>query len=167
MNKTALPIIVKESLCLEVSTKIHLSQLKSWFNDSQQVLEWAGPSFVFPASETSFIQQLSAPIFTSFSLTHNDDLVGFGQYQLHPPFLHLGRLAIKPIYRGNGLGHALLKALIDEGIKNDTIKTISLFVYNNNQIAYKVYKKAGFTKSVYPLGKQKIKDCDYLVLNLK
>lgn len=166
MDKNPFPIIVNKALCLEVSTNVHLSQIQGWFNNSQQVLEWAGPSLEFPSSDATFIQQLSAPGFTSFSLMHNDKLVGFGQYQLHPPFLHLGRLVINPGLRGNGLAHVLLKRLIDEGVKKDTIETVSLFVYQSNKIAYKLYRKAGFTEGVYPLSKQKIPGCDYLVLKL-
>lgn len=165
MDKNDLPIIVHDELRLEVSTNTHLSQVQLWFNDNRQIREWAGYSFDFPTSNANFIQQLSAPGFTSFSLMHNEDLVGFGQYQLYPPFLHLGRLAINPKLRGNGFAHVLLQSLINEGAKKGAIKKVSLFVSQSNKIAYKVYTKAGFIKTVYPQGKKEIEGCDYLTLS--
>lgn len=164
MDKNALPKIVNDRLCLEASTYTHFSKIRSWFKDGKQIQEWAGSSFDFPASDASFTQQLNTPGFTSLSLMHDNYLVGFGQFQLHPPFLHLGRLTINPKLRSKGLAHVLLRHLIDEGSKTRTIKTVSLFVYESNEIAYRVYKKAGFVKCAYPLGKQKIQGCDYLVL---
>jgi ribosomal protein S18 acetylase RimI-like enzyme len=167
MDKNTLPIINNERLCLKTATKSHISQLQSWFNDSDQVLKWAGPSFDFPATNAAFHQQLSAAGFTSFSLLHNDDLIGFGQYQLHSPFLHLGRLVINPKQRGNGLASILLAELIRQGAKQDTIKKVSLFVYVDNPVAYKAYIRAGFNKTAYPPGKQSIEGCDYLTLTRK
>jgi ribosomal protein S18 acetylase RimI-like enzyme len=164
-DNTPLPNIGNEQLRLEVSTSTHLSQIKLWLNDSQNVLEWAGQSFDFPTSNANFIEQLSAPGFTSFSLMRNDELVGFGQYQLHPPLLHIGRLVINPKLRGNGFAHVLLQGLINEGTKKGAIKKVSLFVYQSNKIAYTVYMKAGFIKTVYPNGKKEINGCDYLTLS--
>jgi ribosomal protein S18 acetylase RimI-like enzyme len=164
-NNTPLPNIVNEKLHLEVSTSTHLSLIQLWFTDREKVLTWAGQSFDFPTSNANFIQQLSAHGFTSFSLMLNEDLVGFGQYQLYPPFLHLGRLVINPKHRGNGFAHVLLQSLINEGAKKGAIKKVSLFVSQSNKIAYKVYTKAGFIKKVYPQGKREIEGCDYLTLS--
>lgn len=164
MDKNALPIINSESLCLKTATKSHISQLRLWFKDSGQVLKWAGPSFDFPATDAEFHERLSAVGFTSFSLLHNDKLIGFGQYQLLPPFMHLGRIVINPRLRGTGLGSILLSLLIEQGALQDTVKKVSLFVYVNNPVAYKAYLRAGFTKTAYPPGKQSIEGCDYLTL---
>lgn len=154
-------------LSWETATKTHISQLQSWFNDSEQVLKWAGSSIDFPATDVSFYQQLSAAGFTSFSLSYDSNLIGFGQYQLHPPFLHLARLVINPKQRGKGYASLLISHLIEEGAKQGTIKKVSLFVYENNPVAYKAYTSAGFIKDKYPPGKQVIEGCDYLTLRLK
>jgi len=170
--------MISESLSLKRASKTHIAELQTWFNDSDQILMWAGPSLGFPLGKDDFREKLSELGFTSFALISNlqqkvsdsqqkENVYGFGQYQLHPPLLHLGRLAISPRHRGKGLASVLLNKLIKKGNRQGTITTVSLFVFVSNTAAYKAYLSAGFVKTANPTGKQIIEGCDYLTLNLK
>lgn len=166
MDKNTLPINRNLSLSLEKASKTHISLIRSWFNSHEQVREWAGPSFGFPTTSAEFYKQISQSEFTSFALVDGDNLIGFGQYQIHSNFLHLGRLAINPDHRGKGFAYHLLTALIDKGKEQNTIKKVSLYVYQNNLVAYKTYLRAGFSKSKLLNGKRPNEGCDFLTMTL-
>lgn len=166
MDKNTLTQVNKDQLCLQKASKTHIAELQLWFTSQQAVLTWGGPKLSFPAAEHEFFEQLTGGEYTSLSLMMNKQLVGFGQYQIHPPFMHLGRLAINPHYRGLGLASILLKHLLDSGSMLSGVSRASLFVYTDNHIAYQTYVKRGFKKTLLPSGVNKMEGCDFLTLRV-
>ncbi|MFT4653304.1 MAG: ribosomal protein S18 acetylase RimI-like enzyme [Kangiellaceae bacterium] len=167
MDKNTLLSIDKNQLCLQKASKEHIAQLQLWFTSKRSLLMWGGPKLDFPASAEQFFEQLTAGEFSSFSLLLNQQLIGFGQYQLYSPFMHLARVAINPQYQRLGFASVLLQQLLDHGCEQGDINQASLFVYIKNQIAYKTYIKKGFQKTTLPNGITKTNDCDYLTMCVK
>ena len=64
-------------------------------------------------------------------------------YLKHTHFAYLGFMYVKPAFRGKGINHSLLEALIS-WIKAKGISEIRLDVYYENIVAKNVYLKAGF-----------------------
>lgn len=162
-----LPSLDKKQLCLQKASKAHIAQLQLWFTSKQSLLMWGGPKLDFPATAEQFFEQLTVGEFASFSLMLNKQLVGFGQYQLHSPFMHLARVAINPQYQRLGFASVLLQHLLDRGGAQVGINQASLFVYIRNEVAYKTYIKKGFQKTALPCGIKKMNGCDYLTMRVK
>lgn len=62
---------------------------------------------------------------------------------------HVGQfgISVAKAYRGKGIGKLLMKLVTDEGIKNlSDLVLITLGVFANNKLAYKMYKDFGFTE---------------------
>jgi predicted GNAT family N-acyltransferase len=72
-------------------------------------------------------------------LAHNADGRAIGTGRLLPDG-HIGRMAVESEWRGNGVGGAMLRALIEEARRRDFVE-----VHLNAQVhAIEFYRKAGF-----------------------
>jgi len=79
------------------------------------------------------------------------ELVGSGYAQIrkadlflkHTHFAYLGFMYVRPAFRGKGINHSLLEALISWA-KAKGISEIRLDVYDENIVAKNAYLKAGF-----------------------
>ncbi|QSF47362.1 GNAT family N-acetyltransferase [Paenibacillus tianjinensis] len=89
--------------------------------------------FIAANSKGLSVGSITARLFT-------EDNKGFGYVSKDIPELGL---ALKPEYRGRGIGAALLKALIDE-MKEKGIKGVSLSVDPGNLAAVRLYQRFGF-----------------------
>lgn len=127
----------------------HYEALSSWITDARSCVHWAGPDLGFPFSGQALPRLLQMPDSESYSLTDADEaLMGFGQFWPRDrETVHLGRVIINPLYRGQGLGKALIQLLIMEAAERHKPDTITLNVLRDNSRAVYLYQKMGFVAS--------------------
>lgn len=124
----------------------HYVELSSWISDAEACVHWAGPDMPFPFSSSALPSLLEMPGSSSFCLVESDDkLMGFAQYwPRDAETVHLGRIIINPLYRGQGLGKAMLQLLVAEAKEAYQPETITLNVLRDNPRAKYLYQKLGF-----------------------
>ena len=128
-----------------------LPELMSWFPDRDACHAWGGDNFRFPFTEATFREDAKLDSLPTWALVGDDGAVaGFGQYYLRVGRCHLGRLAIAPNKRGQGLGNTLVRELCRKGSAELSADSFSLFVLPGNERALRLYKRLGFSEVPYP-----------------
>ena len=80
-----------------------------------------------------------------FSIFVGEEFVGIIQkIKLEDKNLHIGRFLIAPQKQGKGLGRKAFQYFLQEMFENEEIESISLTVFESNQIARDLYQKEGF-----------------------
>ncbi|HZJ83666.1 MAG TPA: ribosomal protein S18-alanine N-acetyltransferase [Clostridia bacterium] len=74
-----------------------------------------------------------------------DRVIGYGGMWIILDEAHITNIAIHPKHRGQGLGEAIMKALIDTAIELK-IDSMTLEVRVSNLVAKNLYRKLGFTE---------------------
>ena len=116
-----------------------ISQWSNALGESFQK-QWMGPKIYYPLIAQS-LQKLEG----NFSIFEGQEFVGIIQkIRLEDRNLHIGRFFINPQKQGQGLGSQALRKFVSLAFENEDIDTISLNVYEANQIAYNLYQKEGF-----------------------
>ena len=102
--------------------------------------QWMGTMISFPLT-IQVLQDLEG----IFSIFAEEEFVGVIQkIRLEDRNLHIGRFFINPQKQGQGLGSQALRKFVSLAFENEDIDSISLNVFETNQIAYKLYQKEGF-----------------------
>ena len=102
--------------------------------------QWMGTMIPFPLTIQVF-QDLEG----IFSIFEGQEFVGLIQkIRLEDKNLHIGRFFINPQKQGQGLGSQALRKFVSLVFENGDIDSISLNVFEANQVAYKLYQKEGF-----------------------
>ena len=102
--------------------------------------QWMGPMIPFPLT-IQVLQDLEG----IFSIFDGQEFVGLIQkIRLEDRNLHIGRFFINPQKQGQGLGSQALKKFVSLAFENEEIESISLTVFESNQIARDLYQKEGF-----------------------
>lgn len=102
--------------------------------------QWMGPKISYPLIAQS-LQKMEG----IFSIFAGEEFVGLIQkIRLEDRNLHIGRFFINPQKQGQGLGSQALRKFVSLAFENEDIDTISLNVYESNQIARDLYHKEGF-----------------------
>jgi ribosomal protein S18 acetylase RimI-like enzyme len=128
-----------------------LPELMRWFPDRISCHTWGGVEFRFPFTEASFREDAKLGSLPTWALVHDDGaLAGFGQFYLRVGRCHLGRLAIAPGSRGMGLGSTLVRELCRRGGVALGVDSYSLFVVPENERAFRLYRRLGFSPVPYP-----------------
>lgn len=140
----------------------HFTLMQGWFPDKAATLSWGGPGFRFPFSSASFVEDLHLESLDSYVLLRDGDLMAFGQFYKRLGRCHLGRLAVNPGQRGQGIVNHLIRELVAVGCPKLSASECSLFVLERNTAAIRAYEKAGFVITDYP-GVIPIDDCLYMV----
>jgi RimJ/RimL family protein N-acetyltransferase len=129
----------------------HFARLASWFENQQQVTQWAGsgPSFPLTTSQlAAMVQETQAapPARYCWMAVKGDDFVGHCQVALdwQNGVARLARVAIAPQWRGKGLARAMLTRVLDETFSNKEFDRIELNVFGWNTAAIKTYSGLGF-----------------------
>jgi ribosomal protein S18 acetylase RimI-like enzyme len=144
-------------------------QVKNWFSDHQAIYTWGGPNMTYPMSDENFLKLLTADHFTSFCLLNDgQQLVAFGQYYRRLEHHHLGRLAVNPNFRGQGLAKILITKILEQAFSEQSAKGASLFVFKDNIVAYQCYQSLGFIETDYPEAPfpGNMQNCAYMVLSV-
>ena len=120
----------------------------------------------YPISEQAFSALLTKPQLNSYVLMDDSNqLLEFGQYYMRLDRWHLGRLAVNPKCRGQGLGKLLVTELLKVASKDRAEIEASLFVFTDNVVAYHCYQSLGFVETEYPGGvPSNMPNCVYMVL---
>ena len=128
-----------------------LPELMRWFPDAASVRVWGGPDFRHPFDEQTFREDTRVDSLQSWSLVAPDGSLGaFGQYYLRVGRCHLGRLVVAPSLRGSGVGRRLVQELCRVGGPTLGTTEYSLFVYDSNPVAIRLYRSLGFVEVPYP-----------------
>ena len=126
-------------------------EMARWFSDLDDLARWGGPEVRFPLTD----DQLAGWIAESanprprlcFTAVDDDDLpVGHVEF-LHDPakrWARLGRFAVAPARRGQGFGRALLEDALRFAFTELDVEHLALAVVPGNDIAHRLYVRAGF-----------------------
>ena len=100
-------------------------------------------SFAYPWSASFFIQELKVTCAHSLLALVGEKTVGYVIYWLLPREVDVHNLAVRPAYRRQGIGKALLQAVIDEA-RRQGVGRVTLEVRKSNEAAQKLYQSLGF-----------------------
>ncbi len=126
-------------------------ELMRWFPNARSVDEWGGPEFRYPFTPESFREDCRLDDVYSYCLRDPDGrMCGFGQYYDRDDRGHLARLITHPRMRRRGLGKRLIRMLISAARARSGLTRYSLFVYRDNEPAYRCYLALGFVVRKYP-----------------
>ena len=154
-------------MSLSYPTEQQYLLVKEWFSNHQEIYSWGGPNMTFPMSDENYLKHLTANHLKSFCLLNNEQqLVAFGQYYRRLEHHHLGRLAVNPQYRGQGLAKILMTQILEQAFEEQPAKGASLFVFRDNVVAYSCYQSLGFMETDYPEEPfpGNMQNCAYMVL---
>lgn len=165
----------------------HISQILPWFSSQQAMMSWGGPGMRFPTNQVQFLRDIGWLRLASVALVSAQDVnlpasqqtvLGFAQIYSRAGRYHLGRVAISPEKRGEGLGRHFLFEVMSAVRLGEEIKSIeqvnahvahpegfmlnqafclpfkavefSLFVLPQNTAAIRCYQALGFEEAINP-----------------
>ena len=102
-------------------------------------------SFSTPWSEKSFQMSLENPITHTIVKMQGGRVIGYAVYSVLFEDCELYNIATDPAHRGQGIGNALLTAVIDDCRKRGG-EILRLEVRRSNQPARSMYRKFGFSE---------------------
>jgi len=143
--------IVEDSWTLEAPNDTDVDELMRWFPDARSVDQWGGPRFRFPFTPESFREDCRIDDIQTYCLRNPDGtMCAFGQVYDRHDRGHLARLITHPTMRRQGIGKRLLGMLSQAARQHSGHTQYSLFVYKDNEPAYRCYLAAGFVVEKYP-----------------
>lgn len=101
--------------------------------------------FSHPWSRTSIENELNNDTSLFFVATENDDVIGYIGMSVVLDEGYIFNVAVDENHRCNGVGSALIEALVTYGKKNN-FSFITLEVRESNEKARSIYSKFGFIK---------------------
>lgn len=147
---------------IKQATEEDLSVISGWFSNITEATNWGGPSIPFPLELEKLKIAISWDEACSYAFINElSHVIGFAQVFYKFGCKHLSRIVISPRLRGKGMGYELMDTLI-HSIANDGLDS-SLFVYNVNVPAKKLYENIGFEIQDYPEEREHIEGCVFMV----
>lgn len=126
--------------------------LASWFSSLPDVVQWGGSHLSFPLSQADVSAMLaegqtSPPSRRCWMVCRGDTPIGHAQlaYDWRDGNARLGRVAIAPAERGQGLARPLVTLMVNEAFQTPGIDRLELNVYMFNKPAIHTYQALGFT----------------------
>jgi RimJ/RimL family protein N-acetyltransferase len=116
--------------------------------DAKELMQFAGPEFIFPLTEQQIEKSLSDKNRIAFRVlnTFDNATIGHCEIYFNDNSAKLDRiLIIDENQRGKGVGKQMVTLLLEFILKNRTEKNIELNVFDFNIGAIKCYEKVGFT----------------------
>ena len=150
-----------QQMYLRQATENDLEKLSGWFSSKSEVKNWGGASIHLPLTLKQLKIDIEWNSAQSLALIDNNDLIGFAQFFDKFGFKHLGRIVVSPEMRGKRIGYTLMAALLDFAGTPEI--NFSLFVYEDNIPAKKLYESIGFKIRAYPEGEQESKERLFMV----
>lgn len=139
--------------------------LLTWFTTRESMATWGGPGVQFPSDKKTFELEIKIDELSSYCLVDNHNaLIAFGQYYQRLNHCHLGRLAVNPNFRNQGIAQSFIEELERQGKKELQCSSTSLFVLAHNANARRLYGKLGYVEQDYP-EPLPIKNCLYMIKN--
>ncbi len=122
----------------------HFAILPGWFASEREVVQWGGTSVSFPLDERQMDAMLRLgecvpPERLCFMAAAGSDLVGHVQlaYDWRNGNARIGRFAVAPAFRGQGLAKPILRLIMAEAFAEPTIERLELY-------AIRIYEALGF-----------------------
>lgn len=158
----------KDDWTLEESTANDIDELMSWFSAADDIMIWGGPSFRYPFTRKTFLEDVYWGRMASFSLRDPAGaFAAFGQVYERIGRINFARLVANPAMRGRGVGKRLVDMLMTASRGLFSCDEFSLFVFRENIPAYECYKSMGFVVRDYPDGVPHADVCYYLTQPVK
>jgi len=139
------------SLTLRKFQARDIAELFSWFETERDVLQWAGANMSWPLNRgemKALIRQHRGdkPAREVWAVCESDVMIGHFQLGLNRRLrtAGLGRIAIDPLRRGNGLAHDLMALILARAFSHGWVHRVDLMVYDRNAAAIAAYNRAGF-----------------------
>ena len=129
-----------------------IAELMTWFADAEAVLQWAGASMPYPLHPRDLkaiirAHRGSEPQQEAWSaVSPEETLSGHFQIWFNTRLRQatLGRIAIAPALRGQGLAGPLVEHALAQAFLRTWVNRVELRVYSHNTIAIAAYQRAGF-----------------------
>ncbi|MFD0717256.1 ribosomal protein S18-alanine N-acetyltransferase [Paenibacillus sp. GCM10027626] len=101
-------------------------------------------AFTSPWTEEAFVKELTQNHFARYMVMVDDgEIIGYGGMWVIIDEAHVTNIALRPAYRGRGLGDRLLSELQQAAVKSGAAR-MTLEVRASNEIAQRLYRKKGF-----------------------
>jgi len=125
----------KQKLCVHIRWMIR--------RDMPEVLDIENRSFEFPWSEEDFIRCLRQRNCIGMVAEYDERVVGFMIYELHKNRLHILNFAVRPEFRRQGVGIAMVNKLIGK-LSHQRRNRILLEIRETNLGAQLFFRDCGF-----------------------
>lgn len=146
-------------------------QLIDWVETPEFMLQWAGPSFVFPLNEfqlEEYLKDANKKNSSTYSYSvvdaDTDKLVGhisLARIDLNNRSARIGRVIIgDPDVKGKGVCRQMMEQVLKIAFDELKLHRVTLGVFDFNKPAIACYEKAGFQKEGLMRDHQKFGD-DY------
>lgn len=162
---------------LEQFKTSHVPTLVSWIPDSEFLLQWSGPAYIFPLTQ----EQLQADINMMLSenpkalmftarLSDTNEIVGHIQLlgiDLVNKCACIGRVLVgNEQLRNKGIGMEMVNGLLDMAFVTLKLHRVYLGVFDFNKSAIACYEKAGFKIEGTSRDFRKINDEYWSLINM-
>lgn len=148
---------------LDPAEDADIREVMTWFPDAHSVNIWGGPVFRYPFTEETFREDCKFDITEAYALRNGvGELAAFGQSYERDGRGHLARLISNPCLRRQGAGRRLIRMIVASLAARHNYDEYSLFVYRDNEPAYRCYLSLGFVVRDYPDGAPMPDKCYFL-----
>lgn len=116
--------------------------LSEWSNERGEAFQeqWMGLKISYPLTYDKIREMENV-----FSIFDEDEFLGMiQQIRIEKDNIHIGRFMINPKKQGMGFGKEAIRVFIDLIFNDESIKSISLNVFDSNKNAKNLYTKVGF-----------------------
>ena len=128
-------------------TRDDFSRLIGWITSERDLVQFAGPIFLFPLTESQLEEYLKKEELFPKKIVEvkSGEIIGHCELNFLNEYPRLSRILIgSEKYRGKGIGKQLVDLMIEEIQKIDSTKKVELRVFEWNKNAVELYKKKGF-----------------------
>jgi len=112
-------------------------------SDLSEVIDIERASFAYPWSTNFFLQELKVDCARSLLALAGEKPVGYVIYWMLQHEIDIHNLAVRPAYRRQGIGRALLEAVLEEARRQGADR-VTLEVRKSNEAAQRLYQALGF-----------------------
>ncbi|MBU9724240.1 MULTISPECIES: GNAT family N-acetyltransferase [Bacillaceae] len=146
------------------------SQLISWIDSPEFLLQWGGTQFRFPLDDHQLESYLRegepkddpSRLIYSVEEAETGKVIGhisLGKIDQRNKSARIGKVLVgDPSVRGKGIGEKMMKAILEIAFKELHLHRVSLGVFEHNAAAIACYEKVGFVKEGLLRDKCKIGD---------
>jgi len=125
-------------------------RLRSWINSKKELVQFAGPIFKYPLSDTQLINYLKMDNIRPMKavLKSTNEPIGHCELNFENGNKRLSRILIgNTNLRGKNIGEEIVRKMVDLLFKDPETNEVDLNVFDWNIAAIKCYEKVGFKKN--------------------
>ena len=154
---------------LDKFDKDFYSELISWIDTAEELMQFAGPAFIFPLTEAQLEISQSDKNRHSFRVVNDLTNLAIGHSEIYVTenSAWLSRIIIANInYRGKGIGQQIVRLLLDSAFFNLGKEKVELNVFDWNIAAIKCYEKVGFSINSNKSKERMVNDKIWTAINM-